>query len=217
MTTKKPTTTTKTTTTTKKPTTTTKTTTTTKKPTTTTKTTTTTKKTSTTTKKLTTPTTTTSTPSVFTSKFPEGCGVPVISPNTTGLGRIVGGIPAIENSWPWQVLIKGKNETSGANWTCGGVILFENVIKISWTTISVKLIFFFYNLRFILSGFSLLDTVLVMTPTPRGMFMQGYTMFHNWTHHLYKKEQLNNGFWLVKTFFFFCFRFFFNRSHLNRV
>ena len=73
----------------------------------------------------------------------------------------MGGIPAIENSWPWQVLIKGKNETSGANWTCGGVILFENVIKISWTTISVKLIFFFYNLRFILSGFSLLDTVLV--------------------------------------------------------
>ena len=45
----------------------------------------------------------------MTSLFPAKCGVPAIAPITTGI-KIVGGITARPNSWPWQVLLETKVE-----------------------------------------------------------------------------------------------------------
>ncbi|XP_035238445.1 elastase 2 like [Anguilla anguilla] len=48
-----------------------------------------------------------------------GCGLPTIRPVVT---RVVGGVDAIPNSWPWQISLQ---YTSNGNWyhTCGGTLI----------------------------------------------------------------------------------------------
>ena len=60
----------------------------------------------------------------MTSLFPAKCGVPAIAPITTGI-KIVGGITARPNSWPWQVLLETKVE--GQTFMCGGSLINNQV------------------------------------------------------------------------------------------
>ncbi|GFY39873.1 plasminogen [Trichonephila inaurata madagascariensis] len=57
-------------------------------------------------------------------KLSEECGKPPIKPDTIygGPDRIVGGEPAVPNSWPWQVSIqRGHIEPNGH--FCGGTLI----------------------------------------------------------------------------------------------
>ena len=55
----------------------------------------------------------------------KGCGVPAITPLGTNTNtRIVGGVEATPNSWPWQVRIVGSLGS------CGAVLIDNNVIFI---------------------------------------------------------------------------------------
>ena len=50
------------------------------------------------------------------------CGVPAVKPIDPNF-RIVGGIEAVRNSWPWQASIQDRTSSCGA-------ILFNNMVKI---------------------------------------------------------------------------------------
>ncbi|XP_008316877.1 chymotrypsin-like elastase family member 2A [Cynoglossus semilaevis] len=50
-----------------------------------------------------------------------GCGLPTFPP---ALNRVVGGVDAKPHSWPWQVSLQFKGETSGRFYhTCGGTLI----------------------------------------------------------------------------------------------
>jgi len=55
------------------------------------------------------------------------CGSPAIQPIITGM-KIVGGINARPNSWPWQVLL--KINTGGGAASCGGSLINNQVREI---------------------------------------------------------------------------------------
>jgi secreted trypsin-like serine protease len=55
------------------------------------------------------------------------CGVPAIAPNQDG--KIVGGIEAIPNSWPWQVQMCSSGSTTlSCRLRCGGSVINERFI-----------------------------------------------------------------------------------------
>ena len=55
------------------------------------------------------------------------CGSPAIQPIITGM-KIVGGINARPNSWPWQVLLEINTEGGAAS--CGGSLINNQVREI---------------------------------------------------------------------------------------
>lgn len=54
------------------------------------------------------------------------CGVPAIPPIQDG--RIVGGIDAAPNSWPWQAIMCSGSSTSSCRLRCGGSIINDRFI-----------------------------------------------------------------------------------------
>lgn len=61
--------------------------------------------------------------------FPTECGVPAISPFARILEapKIVGGIDAIRNSWPWMVLLRIVNNLTGSSFLCGASLINREV------------------------------------------------------------------------------------------
>ncbi|XP_012868305.1 PREDICTED: chymotrypsinogen B2-like isoform X3 [Dipodomys ordii] len=51
----------------------------------------------------------------------EGCGIPAIPPEVSGLSRVVGGEDAVPGSWPWMVYIQYKDGI----YFCGGALISE--------------------------------------------------------------------------------------------
>ncbi|XP_069875555.1 chymotrypsinogen B-like [Dipodomys merriami] len=51
----------------------------------------------------------------------EGCGIPAIPPELSGLSRVVGGEDAVPGSWPWMVYIQYKDGI----YFCGGALISE--------------------------------------------------------------------------------------------
>ncbi|XP_013926790.1 PREDICTED: chymotrypsin-like protease CTRL-1 [Thamnophis sirtalis] len=51
-----------------------------------------------------------------------GCGIPVIKPDVKYTARVINGVDAIPNSWPWQVSL----QTSSRHHFCGGSLINEN-------------------------------------------------------------------------------------------
>jgi len=45
----------------------------------------------------------------------KDCGVPIIQPSLGQKTRIVGGTPAVKNSWPWQAFITDGRSMCGAS------------------------------------------------------------------------------------------------------
>ena len=54
-----------------------------------------------------------------------GCGSAAVAPITTGL-KIVGGVEARANSWPWQVMLS-VYDASGNRFLCGGAVISNQV------------------------------------------------------------------------------------------
>ena len=54
-----------------------------------------------------------------------GCGTPAIRPSLDG--KIINGQEAVENSWPWMVLLNGLMD-DGQELLCGGTIIDELTI-----------------------------------------------------------------------------------------
>lgn len=56
------------------------------------------------------------------------CGVPAVQPNLSGLlARIVGGVPAVDRSWPWMVAFHMVgHEPSG--YVCGGALIHPQFV-----------------------------------------------------------------------------------------
>lgn len=54
-------------------------------------------------------------------RFKATCGVPVHKPKLSSTFRIVGGMPAVANSWPWQVYLSIDDITVG----CGAALITD--------------------------------------------------------------------------------------------
>ncbi|XP_055931121.1 elastase-1-like [Argiope bruennichi] len=71
---------------------------------------------------------------------PEECGIQAITPKTTfntSPDRMVGGEPAVPNSWPWQVSLQGR-ETEPSSHFCGGTLINNQWILTATHCVSKK-------------------------------------------------------------------------------
>ena len=65
----------------------------------------------------------------------SSCGIPGIKPDETGLVKIVGGIPVIPRSWPWQAFL------TDYRFACGGSLINEQVFPFKYTFIRTNSLF----------------------------------------------------------------------------
>jgi len=49
------------------------------------------------------------------------CGIPAIEPNI--YFRIIGGVEAEPNSWPWHIKLKMRRSTGRYSFVCGGSLI----------------------------------------------------------------------------------------------
>ena len=62
----------------------------------------------------------------FINRYKATCGVPVHKPKLSSTFRIVGGMPAVANSWPWQVYLSIDDITIG----CGAALITDQWLGI---------------------------------------------------------------------------------------
>jgi len=56
-------------------------------------------------------------------KYSNECGIPGVEPNI--YMRIVGGVEAEPNSWPWHVKIKRRRSSGRYSFICGGTLISD--------------------------------------------------------------------------------------------